>query len=285
MHWSVNLQPAVRLISSACAGKPSHVCALIVAPNVGRPGDQYTAENIAKAEDEVDQALREEQLQLQVRRGALQFDSTCLGSKRSNRPGLHTFWLVYNNQKDAEGKPACRFAASYMAVRKCSKSPVHGADRGTWVNPCAGIARLAGADNLSKAQRSKQWATGLQFWDEVRDSLLTWLDFDASYGICYIQTFPYDATLPMSICRSRSKVTGKSPAEMVIGTLFANMGTVGAMAEETVDNSRIESFSHKSIRNFVMNELKDKRLKITGYTPLPLQAAGDAGGLCLPHVM
>ena len=66
LHWHTNVQPCIRIVADGLASAPGTTCAIFFAPNVGKVGDAYEPENIAKAQDEVDQLLREDHLNLQV---------------------------------------------------------------------------------------------------------------------------------------------------------------------------------------------------------------------------
>ena len=102
-----------------------------------------------------------------VTKCAMMFREGSIGCGKKNcRPGMHTFWMVISGVTE-NGKLVSRFASSYLRIRKTPYGEVDALPREDWTNPAADVVRPGGSKNLSKAQKSKQWITGLTLWMQV----------------------------------------------------------------------------------------------------------------------
>ncbi len=84
-----------------------------------------------------------------------------------------------------------------------------------------------GARSLSKAQGSKQWYSGVPFWDGIRSAVADHMGLDASDGIAWVDLLPYDDKLVHSVIQAYSQQSAKVPTQMLITTVWACMGVQG----------------------------------------------------------
>lgn len=81
LHWSASLQSSVEMVANAVGASPGHVAALVIAPNVGRPGDAYDVGKISECEVEVETLFKEDQYNFRVARVFLPFAEESLQRK------------------------------------------------------------------------------------------------------------------------------------------------------------------------------------------------------------
>jgi len=264
--YHTNLHSTVRLISDFISQKPERAAAVIIAPNTGKD-DAYNELAIHEAVQEVEDHLREDSFSFRVRRGALDLEEESIGP-RSNRPGFCTMWRVESDARDPDNpnKFVSLFDKSYLFKRGKALKELPVLPRSDYINPCAALVRqVQGADGLSKAQRSKQWHTGVAFWDGVTTSILKNLGLRISDGVAWIDLLPYDDKLQHAVLQAYSRRSAQVPTQMVIAPIWANMGHIGHGTEavDKVDNARIESSLKRSVRNFVAARIRDRTLRFS----------------------
>ena len=93
-----------------------------------------------------------------------------------------------------------------------------------------------GAEGLSKAQKSKQWHTGIPFWDGLQSSVLKGFGLKNTDGVAWVELLPYDDKFQNSIIQSYSQRSATFPMQMVISSIWANMGKSG-QGPEAVEKS------------------------------------------------
>ena len=262
--YHTNLVATVRLLSDFISHEPVRASALVFAPNTGKD-DTYNELAIQEAKDEVDSTLREDHLKFRVREGSLVLEEESLGP-RSTRPGFCPFWRVQSDAKDPENakKYLSEFESSFIFRRGRTEKDLPVLAAADYVNPCAPLVRQGqGAESLSKAQRSKQWHTGIPFWDGVTTSTLKGMGLRITDGVCWVDTVPHDDKFQHAIIQAYGQRTAQTPTQMIASPIWANMGKTGQGQEavEKVDNARVEAFLKKSVRNFCASRIRDKTLK------------------------
>ena len=263
--YHINLYPTLRLISDYISHEPMRSAAIVIAPNSGKD-DAYNEQAIEEAIEEVDGALRDDQYRLRVRRGTFQLDETSLGS-RSTRPGFTTAWMCTSDATNVDlTNPrkwswASHFEKSFIFKRRRTMEDLKVLADTDFVNPCAALVRSSkGAEGLSKAQRSKQWHTGIQFFDGLRSSVLHGLGLRITDGVAWIDTTPYDDKFQQSVIQAQSHKSPGVPRQMILSPIWVNMGVHGPDQVEAVDNHRISVFIKKSVRNFLASKIRDKSI-------------------------
>ena len=269
--YHTNLASAVRIISDFISQEPAKAGALVLAPNTGKD-DVYNELAIDEAVEEVEDLLRVDTYSLRVRRGIVDLDEESLGGPRSKRPGFCTIWRVQSDEKDPQNpkpqkvKYVSELEPSYMFKRGRAEKDLKVLAHMDHVNPCAALVRQSqGADGLTKAQRSKQWHTGVAFWDGFTSSVLKGLGLRVTDGVAWVDLCPYDDKLQHSIIQAYGRRSAQEPTQMVISPIWANMGHHGRgpQAIEKVDNARVETFLKKSVRNFCASRMRDGTLKFS----------------------
>ena len=178
---------------------------MVLAPNTGKD-DAYNEWAIDEAIGEVETLLREDTYAFRVRRGSVDLDEESLGGSRSQRSGICPIWRVQSSEKDPHNpnpkrvKYLSELEPSFMFKRGRAEQDLKVLPSMDYVNPCAALVRQAqDADALTKAQRSKQWHTGVGFWDGFRSSVLNGLGLRVTDGVAWIDLLPYDDKLQHSI--------------------------------------------------------------------------------------
>lgn len=271
-YFYPNAAPAIRLVVDHLAMSPKS-CALFLGPNTSKPGDCYNEDNIRKSVEDMDMALRDDELPLRVSRCNIILSDESLGGQRSKRPGWHTCWLVMSSSTDENGKLSCAFENCYLQQRRRTEASLHALNRTQWINPCAALSRTSGGSTLSKAQRSKQWFTGPAFWTDLCHSILTWSSVGPKDVVAWVDLLPYDDKLQHSILTSRSTSRSNLPAQAVIAPIWAKMSFDNAA--EKVDNSRIESFIKKSCRRHTCSLVRSGSLVLDGLDIRDLDVKGS----------
>ena len=262
--YHTNLHATIRLLSDFISQEPVKASAVVIAPNTGKD-DTYNERAIEEAIQEVDDNLRQDAYSFRVRRGSIDLEEESLGP-RSNRPGFVTIWRIQSDAKDPRNlnKFISDFEKSFLFKRGRAAEELPVLVPGGYVNPGAPLVRQSqGAEGLSKAQRSKQWHTGIAFWEGVTSSVLKGLGLRVTDGVAWVDLLPYDDKLQHAVIQAYSRRSAAVPTQMVIAPIWANMGFHGngQGATEKVDNARIETFLRKSVRNFCANRIRDKSLK------------------------
>ena len=167
--------------------------------------------------------------------------------------------------RNAKGELISKWNGCFLQVRKRTVAECPVLPRTSWVNPCSPIARPLGGANISKAARSKQWATGEGFWRTVLQSAVEWLSLDKSWVIFVVDLHPYDGTLQKCITNFHSSA-GKLPEFASIAPIWANLGSIDDGEGDKPDNLRIEAFCRQSLKTHIEGELRSGRLKVAGFT-------------------
>lgn len=264
--YHTNLHATVRMLSDFISQEPAKACAVVIAPNTGKD-DTYNELAIVEAVQEVEDHLREDTFSLRVRRGTIDLEEDSLGP-RSTRPGFCTMWRIQSDAKDPENpkKWVSEFESSFLFRRGRTEKELPVLPPADYVNPCAPLVRQGqGAESLSKACRSKQWHTGITFWDGFVSSVLKGMPLRVTDGVVWVDMLPFDEKFQNSIIQAYGRRSAQMPTQMIISPIWANMGNTGSGQEaiEKVDNGRIEVYLKKSTRNFCASRLRDKSIKLT----------------------
>ena len=279
--YHTNLQAMARILSDFISNNPVKASAVVIAPNTGKD-NVYNEVAIEEAIQEVDEHLRQDTYNFRVRRASIDLDEESLGP-RSNRPGFCQCWRVQSSKRRADDhkKYESEFEGSYFFRRGKTEKKVPVLAAADYVNPCAPLVRQSqGASGLHKAARSKQWHTGLGFWDGFTGSVVQGLNLRMHDGMAWVDMCGLDDKLLQSVILAFSRRSATSPAQMVITPLFANMGHTGSGDEavEKVDNARVEAWMKKTSRKFTESRIRDKTLRfpelpIVDAAHVPLQSS------------
>ena len=273
LRWSANLHSSVEMVANAVGTSPEHVAALVIAPNVGKPGDAYDVGKVSECEAEVEALLKEDHYNFRVVRVFLPFAEESL-LRKSTRPGGTTAWFCFSKTRNAEGKFVSMWKGSYLQVRQRAHTDCPVLPRTQWLNPCAPMARPLGGDQISKGARSRRWSTGEGFWRVVMKSAVEWLNLDRSWLVFVIDVHPYDETLQKAAVDLRCQAD-KLPDFVVLAPIWADMGTINDGDTDSPDNGRLEVFNRRAVRLHVEAALRSGRLKVADFV-LPEVPSTDA---------
>ncbi|CAE7221764.1 unnamed protein product [Symbiodinium sp. CCMP2592] len=179
---------------------------LVLAPNVGVPGTgQYEDNAIQKAQDQVDELLRDSSNQVRVRRCAIAFAGP-LGKRSLS----HVLWMVISEvTKSAEtDEPISCFASSALwngrLINNVTTKAV--AD---FVIPSMASMKVGGITSFSKAQQFKQHIAGPALMSGIMDQLWKGVPLGASAVAGWLDLCPYDGGLlaAMSACEHIANVS------------------------------------------------------------------------------
>ena len=193
-----------------------------------------------------------------------------MGATRSSRPRFQIAWIVMSNARENKMKQNGKLALASVSVFQDSHLYQRGRTLSdlevlraiAYINPCLAISRQSGgAMSLSKSQRSKQWHTGISFWDGIRASVFSRMQLTSARGVMWVDVLPYDDKFQQSVILSHANKNPKSPTEAIVSVIWANMGTCCPLAADKVDNGRIESFLKKSLQLYSTRLIREKVLK------------------------
>ena len=220
--------------------------ALVFPPLVGQHGHRYTPAAIRQAETDIEAELRNGDLNLHVVKGSLVISDKSL-HRNSDRSRVITFWVITSEVCNA-GKQRIGFLGSYLATRTTTMQPLVTSIPEEMVNPTSKIPTLGGR-NLSKAGRTKQWLSGLLFWNEIRKSTLTWMDLDASYGVNWVDLIPWDSTLLQSVLNQHCLSTHAQPLEMLTSVVWTDIRDIMQGAQDLTDATQAANNTEASLEN------------------------------------
>ena len=250
--FSAVMNKAVRLVADAIAHNPSNTGAMIIAPNIATRGAKYDDLAIEAAHDDIEVLLKNESLELHVRRSSIVFsqDQSC-----RSRPVSLPCWNLMSNALDDKGALLSAFASSKLFQQK-GVTDISRQQEVDFVNPTALIFR--GGDDFSRSQRLKQEVTGKDLYLKVRDAL--WIGMKLSpktAGIC-IDVFGYDDSFTESIIVASLKHRPKAPTEMLVTTIWAKSDVEGDQRK------RQAKWLREAQRRFAGKMVMDKVLKLEG---------------------
>ena len=219
-------------VADAISACPERVCGIIIAPNTGCYGDQYSEKQVRDAADEVEGLLKDPDLGIAYRPINLSFDESTIPSQ-SQRPGQHPAFMVVSDKTvetpDGSSKLISRFALSKLWIRMgATQLPIQKMKDN--VNPLADGVRgdLNPATDMSKSQRRKQWFAGWKFMDSLRTKLWQGVPITNQHYAAWVDVYGYDFSLGQCIQRSAYMTESyrtKQPQEMVCTLFWARMDT------------------------------------------------------------
>ena len=188
VHWSASLQSSVEMVANAVGTSPGHVAALVIAPNVGRPGNAFDVGKISECEVEVETLFKEDQYNFRVVRVFLPFAEESL-QRKSTRPGGTTAWFCSSRTRNADGKFVSKWKGSYLPVRQRALTDCPVLPRTQWLNPCAPMARPLGYKLLMDLTVEEQAAATHHSWFRSR------YETSAKDVMCCVKTYMRDTHL------------------------------------------------------------------------------------------
>jgi len=266
-----------KIIAPQLASAPERSCAILMAPNVGRWGNQFHEDEIMKHADEIEKLFANPDLRLLFRRITLFFSEDTVPSQ-SNRPGSHPGWMLLSDQMAGANGPSpvykSEFCKSSMWVRR-SISGVPMLGTGAHVDPTAKDPLHAPtAKQLeTKAARRRQWLAGWKVLSKVHDVLLLGLGLDSRSVLTWIDVLAYDHSLSEAIL---NKTDAKWPREQVVMTVWSTAVFRAIPGEDKMHvKTRIEKWLKNAIRRKTQQAALDGIIAIDNWVPIP-ESSRDA---------
>ena len=226
--------------------------AVVVGPNVASFGNTYEDEHVEKAQDDVEQQLRQDTYDMIVKRAQLCFAPETFGSTK--RSLVHPMWVCVNKATDANGKLLSRFAnSSLWHHRACLGIQAKGVAE--FVNPVQGVSIQLNTINLSKAQQYKQHISGSDLWLKVQEALWKGVARGPFTVAAYANLLPYDHGLIQACLQRALEPSGRQPHEAVISGVWA-------YADDPSQRSKMADWLKRAADNQTEKFVKEKVLKL-----------------------
>ena len=210
-NYNRSLLRSLTTLSAALTAAPEITVGIVLAPNCGPFGMEYTDAGVRKSVMEVTTQLDDSDLNLLYRDFTLAFDPTTI-PKKSQRPGKAHGWMVISALASATGKVRSLFVDCELWVRGIVVGvPMSPSKK--WVNPlAAGSGAVNPGADFSVGQARKQWLSGWKVVKSLLDSLLANLQLAPDRCASVLVMYGYDnsvaeAALRMSSVLSMQVVT------------------------------------------------------------------------------
>jgi hypothetical protein len=126
--WMVNLSipgyvfmhsalTAIVKATESISNLPERTCAIILCPNTGTFGDNYSDASIMNAAHDVEDLLKDPDLGIMYLPISMTFDEAYI-PVQSQRPGQHPAFMVLSSATKPDGKPKSHFALSKLWIRR-----------------------------------------------------------------------------------------------------------------------------------------------------------------------
>ncbi|CAE7673217.1 unnamed protein product, partial [Symbiodinium sp. CCMP2592] len=241
-----------RILGDALAAGAERSVAVVVGPNVASFGNTYEDEHVEKAQDDVEQQLRQDTYDMSVKRAQLCFAPETFGSTK--RSLVHPMWVCVNKATDANGKLLSRFAnSSLWHHRACMGIQAKGV--ADFVNPVQGVTIQLNTINLSKAQQYKQHISGPDLWLKVQEALWKGLAPGPFTVAVYANLLPYDHGLIQACLQRALEPSGRLPREAVISGVWA-------YADEASQRSKMADWLKRAADHQTEKYVKENVLKL-----------------------
>ena len=264
-----------KVIAPQVAGNPERTCCIVMAPNVGRWGNQFYEDEIMKHADEIEKLFFKPDFRFVFRRVTIFFAEDTV-PKVSNRPAAHPGWLLLSDQATGANGPSpvlkSEFRKSALWIRRsvCGVPMLGGPLQ---VGPTAKepVHATVKPQLETKAARRRQWLSGWKVSGKIHDVLLGGLGLDSRSVMTWTDVFAYDHSLCEAIMH---KTDAKWPREQVVSTVWS---TAVFRANEGENKAHVKSRVEKWLRAAVRRKLQQAALEdsfvIDNWVPIPSQNA------------
>jgi len=260
-----------KTISPTLASSPERSCALVMAPNVGRWGNQFHEDEIMKHADAIEQLFSNPDLRIIYRRVALVFAEDTVPSQ-SSRPAAHPGWMLLSDQMVGPRGPSpvfkAEFCKSALWVRK-SVSGVPMLSSAGMVDSTVDEVVIAAPHRQleSKPARRRQWLAGWKLISKIHDVLMTGMGLDSRAVATWTDVFAYDHSLCEAIMH---KTDAKWPREQVVSTVWSTSVFRTSDGENKAHlKGRVEKWMKFTIRRKLQQAAADQVLTIDNWVSIP----------------
>ena len=202
-NYKRSLLQSLSILSAALTAAPETSAGIILAPNCGPYGLEYTDAGVRKSVAEVEVQLGDSDWNLIYRDITLAFDPTTV-PKKSFRKGKAEGWMVMSAQASATGVLRCIFRDCELWIRGIVVNiPMTPSKQ--WVNPlAAGSGAVNPGADFSPAQARKQWLAGWKVVKALLDSLFANLSLTPDRCASVYVLYGYDCGVPEAVLRMSS---------------------------------------------------------------------------------
>jgi hypothetical protein len=255
INYNRSLLQSLTTLSAALTAAPETTVGIVMAPNCGPIGMEYTETGVWKSVGEVVTQLSDSDLNILYRDVTLVFDPTTI-LKPSLRPGRADAWMVVSALTSKDGQLRSLFKDSELWIRGVVVSiPMTPAKQ--WVNPlAAGSGSINPGSDFSPAQSRKQLLTGWKLAKAVLDALLTNLTVPDSGTSAHVMC-GYDNSVAEAVLRM-SSVLSVQVVTVCWADLDSDNRSVG-------HNERIAKWVIRSNKQVMKNMLSEKLFILDGY--------------------
>ena len=259
---------ALAKVGETMANNPEYTAGIIMAPNTGPFGNEYTLEGMRQSQAEIKALLDDSGLKGRYIEFDVVFNPDTI-PKQCKRPGRHMGWLLVSD-KMAGSKLRALATKSDLWIRQtvCNVPFSHHKD---YVNPL-GVGRglIDPRKDFSQSQRRKQWISGWRVAKHIFDALLSGMQLQEGSVASINVLYPYDSSIVEQALRSSSSV----PYQMVCQVVWADLDSDLHLTDH---NTKITKWLKASNRRIMKNLLMEKLFFLDGW------ARPEAGSLDTPR--
>ena len=278
-NYNRSLLQALTTLSAALTAAPETSVGIVLAPNCGPYGMEYTDAGVRKSEAEVDTMLSDSDLNLLYRDITLAFDPATI-PKKSHRRGKARAWMVMSSLVLA-GELRCLFKDCELWIRGIVVNiPMTTAK--AWVNPlAAGSPTINPGSDFSQGQSRKQWLTGWKVVKSMLDALFANLALTPDRCASVYVMYGYDTSVPEAVLRMSSVLSMQA-----VSVSWADLDSDNQTPDHHV---KIATFVKRGSRQVMKKLLSEKLFVLDGYqkpdakieeTPRPSYQESDYKIIC-----
>ena len=272
---------ALSKMAEALSANPELIVGIVLAPNTGPFGAEYSDEGIRTSQDEVKKMLDDSSLKCRYRDFDLFFDPAEI-PKQSHRPGKHLGWIVVSDAVSPDGQLRALAAKCILWIRRCVVMVpfMHQKD---YVNPLnVGRGHVNPAKDFSVSQKRKQWLAGWKLCQAVLSQVWSGMNLPDHAAACIQVMYAYDSSMVEQALRTSSSV----PFQCVCQVAWADLDSD---VHVTKPNSRIIKWLKASNKRVMQRLLMDTLFFLDGWerpeagshgTPRPTYAETDFKVIC-----
>ena len=259
---------ALSKLAEGMAANPERTVGIVLAPNTGPYGNEYTAEGVRASVGVVKDLLEDTSLKARWVDFDVVFDPASM-PKQCKRPGKHLGWIVVSDAT-SDGSLKARATKSDLWVRQtvCSVPFSHYKD---YVNPLGlGRGNVNPNKDFSQSQKRKQWLTGWKVAKSILDALWSGMKLEHGSAAAVHVLYAYDCSIVEQALRASSSV----PCQMVCQVVWADLDSDTNTVQP---NTRIAKWLRQSNKRVMKQLIMEKLFFLEGW------ARPDVGPGGAPH--
>ena len=248
---------ALSKLAEGMAANPERTVGIILAPNTGPYGNEYSAEGVRASVGSVKDLLEDSSLKARWLDFDLVFDPATI-PKQCKRAGKHLGWIVVSEAM-SDGNMRALATKSDLWVRQtvCGIPFTHYKE---YVNPLGfGRGNVNPNKDFSQSQKRKQWLTGWKVAKSVLDALWSGMKLEQGSVAAVHVLYGYDCSIVEQALRSSSSVPCQMVCQVIWADLDSDMFTVQP-------NVKIAKWLKASNKRVMKQLLMDKLFFLSDWT-------------------